>query len=88
MHKAHHSVLPNNLQNMFKLYVSTHFTRQRDTFRSHRVRTNIKSVCISVCGVKLWHLLQTSLAAETCNHLKIPIRKLYLLSIYVVLIIY
>ena len=52
IYKAYHNALPNSLQNMFKLYVSTYNirTRQRDTFRSHRARTNIKSMCISVCG--------------------------------------
>ena len=42
MYKAYHNALPNSLQNMFQLYVSTHGTRQRVAFRSHRVRTNIK----------------------------------------------
>ena len=63
MYTAYHSVLPNSLQNVFKLCVSTRGTRQRDTFRSHRVRTNIKSVCTSVCGVKLWHSLHENITS-------------------------
>ena len=44
IYKAYHNVLPNNLQNMFKLYLSTHGTRHKYTIRSHRVPINIKSV--------------------------------------------
>ena len=56
MSKAYHNKLPDN-KKKFKLYVSTHNTRLKDTFSSYRVHTNIKSVCISICGVKLWNSL-------------------------------
>ena len=82
IYKAFHNVLPNSLQSMFKLYVSTHGIRQRDTFRSRRVRTNKQSNCISVCGVKLWHSLHENITScRSMQALKYTY-KLHLLSVY------
>ena len=63
MYKAYHNVLPNSLQNMFKLYLSTHGTRHKYTIISHRVPINIKSVCIYVCGVTLWQWLHENITS-------------------------
>ena len=63
IYKAYHNVLPNSLQNMFKLYLSTRGTRHKYTIRSHRMPINIKSVCISDCGVKQWQSLHENITS-------------------------
>ena len=61
IYKAYHNVLPNSLQNIFKLYLSTYDTRHKYIIKSHRVPINIKSVCNSVCGVTLWQSLHENI---------------------------
>ena len=61
MFKAYHNVLPDSLQKMFTLRVQIYDTRQKCTFTVHRAHTNVKSMCISIYGVKLWNSLHTDL---------------------------
>ena len=82
MYNAYHNVLPNSLQNMSKLYVSTHGTRQKDTFRSHRVRTSITSMCISVFGETLWRSQHENITSCRSRHTLNKSYKLHLLSMY------
>ena len=48
MFKVYHNELPDSLQKMFNLYD----TRQQYTFSVHRAHTNVKSMCISIYGMK------------------------------------
>ena len=48
MFKAYHNVIPDSLQQNFKLRVQIYGTRQKCTFRVHRAHSNVKSMCISV----------------------------------------
>ena len=52
MFKAYHNELPDSLQKMFDLYVQIYDTRKKYTFSVHRAHTNVKSMCISIYGVK------------------------------------
>ena len=61
MFKAYHNELPGSLQKMFNLHVQKYDTRHKYTFSVHRAHTNIKSMCISIYGVKLWNSLHTNL---------------------------
>ena len=50
-----HGTLPIQLQRRFTKYSSVHSTRQNMSFVMVQVRTNIKAMCLSVYGVKLWN---------------------------------
>ena len=52
-----HGTLPIQLQRRYTKYSSVHFTRQNKSFVMVQVRTNIKAMCLSVYGVKLWNTL-------------------------------
>ena len=58
MYKAFHFELPINLQNMFIIDKSIYYdTRSKFNFKLRYVRTKLKSICVSVLGVKLWNAL-------------------------------
>ena len=58
MYKAFHFELPINLQNMFIIDKSIYYdTRSKFNFRLRYVRTKLKSICVSLLGVKLWNAL-------------------------------
>ena len=58
MYKAFHFELPINLQNMFIIDKSIYYdTRSKFNFKLRYVRTKLKSMCVSVLGVKLWNAL-------------------------------
>ena len=78
MFKAYHNVLPDSLQFLFNLHVQIYDTRQKCTFSVHRVHTNVKSMCISIYGVKLWNSLHTDLT--NCRSLQV-FKKMYTLHI-------
>ena len=61
-----HKNLPHNIQHCFTLVAESgqSRTRQNYKFKVKYVRTNIKSMCISIVGVKLWNIL--SLKLKTC----------------------
>ena len=77
-----HGTLPIHLQNRFSRYSTTRSTRRINTFVMVQARTNIKAMCLSVYGVKLWNSLSNNL--RDCNSVTIFKNNLkkYLISIY------
>ena len=57
MFMAHNNKLPQKIQNMFERRESHYCLRGTQMFRRNIVRTNKKSQCISVKGVRLWNKL-------------------------------
>ena len=59
MFKAYHNKLPSNVQHYFEVgaCANVYGTRQKDKFKTNFVRTNLKSNCVSVVGVKIWNSL-------------------------------
>ena len=49
--------LPNNMHKLFVLYDPMYMTRQKCVFKQKYARTNLKTMCISINGVKLWNSL-------------------------------
>ena len=60
-----HGTLPIHWQNRVTRYSTTRSTRCSNTFVMVQARTNIKAMCLSVHGVKLWNSLSTNL--RDCN---------------------
>ena len=56
--------LPIQFQRRLTKYSNLHSTRQNKSFVKVHVRTNIKAMCLSVYGVKLWNTLPTSVNIE------------------------
>ncbi len=52
-----HGTLHIHLQNRFTVHSTTRITRRINTFVMVQARTNIKAMCLSVYGVKLWNSL-------------------------------
>ena len=77
-----HGTLPIHLQNGFTRYSTTRSTRRINTLVMVQARTNIKAMCLSVNGVKLWNSLSINL--RDCNSVIIFKKNLkkYLISIY------
>ena len=74
--------LPIKLQNRFTIYSTTRSTRRINTFVMVQAKTNIKAMCLSVYGVKLWNSLPNNL--RYCNSVIFFKKKLkkYFISIY------
>ena len=53
MYKAFNYSLPNNIQKLFALYDPIYMTRQKCVFKQKYGCTNLKTMCISINGVKL-----------------------------------
>ena len=68
MFKAFHNLLPLNVQQFFSIYESVYSTRQECNFIQKYARTSLKSMCISVKGVKLWNALDSSLISCRSVH--------------------
>ena len=70
------------LQSRFMRSQNIHNTRSKNTFIVRYSRTNLKAMCISVCGVKLWNALPINIK-ETRSLYTFKIKvKAYLLSYY------
>ena len=65
MFKAYHYMLPMNVQPLFRIYESLYSSRHKYKFIQIYACTNLKSMCISVTGVKLWNYLDIVLI--TCK---------------------
>uniref|UniRef100_A0A672HNL4 Reverse transcriptase domain-containing protein n=1 Tax=Salarias fasciatus TaxID=181472 RepID=A0A672HNL4_SALFA len=57
MYKASNNLLPGNIQKMFRDREGGYDLRGKFKFKQPTVYTTLKSMCISVCGVKLWNSL-------------------------------
>ena len=78
MFKLYYGKLPTLLQSRFKRSQNIHNTRSRNTFIVRYSRTNLKAMCISVWGVKLWNALPRRL--EVCTYLKLKPKHTYYLT--------
>ena len=83
MFKLYHGKLPTLLQSRFKRSQNIHNTHSRNTFTVRYSRTNLKAMCISVWGVKLWNALPVNIKEiRSLYAFKIKV-KAYLLSYYI-----
>ena len=73
---------PKHLQLRFTIYENPHNTRRKNTFIVLYSRTNMKAMCLSVYGVKLWNNLPENIKALRSIHLVKNRYKKYLLSLY------
>ena len=71
-----HGSLPIHLQNRFTIFSTTRSTRRVNIFVMVQAITNIKAMCLSVYGVKLWNSLSNSVIFFKKN------LKKYFISIY------
>ena len=79
MFNLFHVTLPIQLQRRFTKYSSVHSTRQNKSFVMVQVRTNIKAMCLSVYGVKLWNTLSDDIKnCTSVNILKKCLKKHFL----------
>ena len=61
MFKAYRYILLMNVQKLFKIHEPRYSSRHKCKFKQIYVRTNLKGMCISATGVKLWNSLDNSL---------------------------
>ena len=74
MFNIFHGTLPIQLQMRFTKYSSVYSTRQTKSFVMVQVRTNLKAMCLSVHGVKLWNTLPDDI--KNCTSVNI-FKKMY-----------
>ena len=74
MYNAYHNELPDSLQRMFNLYVQLYDTRQKSMFTVHHAHTNVKSMCISIYGVKLWNSLHVNMTSCRSLHVHLYLK--------------
>ena len=69
MYKAYNKLLPVNLQSWFSLIteVSNRSNRRKHKFKVSYVRTNLRSMSLTVKGIKLWNQLDETLTK--CNNI-------------------
>ena len=67
MYKVRKQLLPLNIQKWFKDRDGGYQLRWDSNFQQPRTSTTRKSMCISVCGVKLWNNLTEE--AKHCRNL-------------------
>lgn len=65
LYKARNNLLPGNMQKMFMDRQGGYNLRGEYNFKKFKVRTNMKSMCITVCGVSLWNGLELELKNST-----------------------
>ena len=73
---------PKHLQLRFTIYENPHNTRRKNNFIVLYSRTNMKAMCLSVYGVKLWNNLPENIKALRSIHLVKNRYKKYILSLY------
>ena len=80
--KLYYGKFPTLLQSRFKRSQNIHNTRSRNTFIVRYSRTNLKAMCISVWGVKLWNALPVYIKEIRSLYIFKIKAKAYLLSYY------
>ena len=79
MFKARNNLLPKNIRGMFTEREGGYNLRGELNFRKHKVRTTMKSMCISNCGVTLWNSLEQEMKQSTnINLFKKRYKKLFI----------
>ncbi len=66
--KARNKLLPGNVQKMFPHSEGGYSLRKEFNFKKINIRTILRSMCISVCGVRLWNGLEQVL--KHCRNIK------------------
>lgn len=74
MFKARNNLLPGNIQKMFMERQGGYNLRDELNFKKLNIRTTLKSMCITICGVRLWNKLEQVL--KYCTNFK-QFKKLY-----------
>ena len=69
MFKAYNNMLPVNLQKLFVRVEPIRRTRNVNMFERRFVRTELKSMSLSNCGVKLWNRLEINL--KSCRKVQV-----------------
>jgi len=64
-YKAKHNLLPGNIQKMFRDREGEYDLRGRWSFKQPIVHTTLKSMSISVCGLKQWNTLTDDIKEST-----------------------
>ena len=82
MFKAYSGKLPTLLQNRFNRSLNVHHTRRMNTFIDTYSRTNMKAMCLSVAGVKLWNMLPENIKDIRSVYIVKKLVKPYLISSY------
>ena len=82
MFKAKNGLLPSRLSRLFDLNVGS--TRQSGKFVVKYSRTEMKSFCISMAGVKLWNSLSETIRLSRSKSLFKVNFKRHLISSYVI----
>ena len=77
-----HGILPIQLQRRLSKYSSVHSTRLKNSFVMVQVRTNLKAMCLSVYGVKLWNTLPDEIKNCTSVNIFKKFLKKHVLSHY------
>ncbi len=67
-YKARNNLLPGNLQKLFKEREGRYEYRHKLNFQQPKARTTLKSMCISVKGVKLWNGLPDEIKKSNNNY--------------------
>ena len=86
MFKLYYGKFPTLLQSRLKRSQNILNTRSRNTFIVRYSRTNLKAMCISIWGVKLWNALPVlyiiiiSRRLEVCIYLKLKPNHTYFLT--------
>lgn len=71
LYKAKHNLLPGRIQKMFGEREGGYNLRGRGKLKQPFARTTLKSMCISICGVKLWNSLPEDIKdSKNVAHLK------------------
>lgn len=59
--KARNNLLPENIRKLFTEREGGYSLREELNFKIHHARTTLKSLCLSISGVKLWNSLTDEL---------------------------
>ena len=79
MYKARNNLLPKNIQGMFSEREGGYNLRGDLNLKKPKVRTNMKSMCVSSCGVTLWNSLETEIKqSANINLFKKRYKKIFL----------
>lgn len=69
MYKARHNLLPMNIQQMFSDKQDKYNLRGKMNYKKQSVRTTMKQMFITRCGVDLWNNLDQEI--KGCNSLEL-----------------
>ena len=70
IYKAYHTMLPYNIQSMFQYSTKIAYnTRQKHVFKEKYARTTLKSMCVSIIGVKRWNKMNSKIIYTKSIHL-------------------